>query len=77
MTSSTDPAQAAAEQEYVVRALEEAHLLVAGCDAVVASMYLRPVQYSPLRTRLEHALTRAKAVLAHLRGEPLPRESGP
>lgn len=76
---AADAAQLAREQEYVILALEQASMLVAGMDAVVAHMNLHPeVVYSALRTRLEQAKPRAAAVLAHLRGQQAPRpRTGP
>lgn len=76
--TGTDAGQSAREQEYVITALNEAMMLVAGLDAVVATMNVQPITYSALRTKLAHAITRAEAVLAHLRGQPAPRpRSGP
>jgi hypothetical protein len=76
--AGTDSGQVAREMELVTRALSEALLFFTGVDMTMAALNVRPVEYSPLRTRLEQALPRAAAVLAYLRGQPAPRpRSGP
>ncbi|HEX8631798.1 MAG TPA: hypothetical protein VF755_26870 [Catenuloplanes sp.] len=70
--------EAARELERVVQAVDEAQLLMAGIDQVVASLRLLPgheggpdnavrTQHSALRTRLEHAQRSAARVMEYLR----------
>jgi hypothetical protein len=60
--------EAAAEQERVCQALQQALQLVSGLDQVASALRLADrVDFSPLRTRLEHANTRAADVLVFLR----------
>jgi hypothetical protein len=68
------PYEASVELERVARALDEAQLLVAGLDRVIASMDLiGEPRYSPLRTLIETAQASLTHVVAHLRTEEKPR----
>jgi hypothetical protein len=68
--SAGDAAQAAVEQELVVRTLEEIGMLVQGMDLIVAMYSLRErSDYSALRTRVEQARVRAEQVLGFLRSD--------
>ncbi|MET7395646.1 hypothetical protein ABZS66_19360 [Dactylosporangium sp. NPDC005572] len=66
--ATMDPGTAAAEQEHVVDALHAAGRLVAGLDMAAAALARKErEEYSALRTQVEHAITRAQAVLTFLR----------
>ncbi|WP_186316121.1 hypothetical protein [Catellatospora sichuanensis] len=63
----SNPVDLAHEMQTVLRALEQARLLVAGLDqADTARKLASRVAYSPLRTMLEHAERAAARVIAHL-----------
>ncbi|MEU7821545.1 hypothetical protein [Catellatospora sp. NPDC049133] len=63
----SSPADMAHEMQTVLRALENARVLVAGLDqADAARKLVGQVAYSPLRTLLEHAEHAAARVIAQL-----------
>ncbi|GAA2389060.1 hypothetical protein Cme02nite_71310 [Catellatospora methionotrophica] len=63
----SSPVDLANEMQTVLRALEQARVLVAGLDqADTARKLANKVAYSPLRTLLEHAEQAAARVVGHL-----------